>query len=410
MAIHINLRASPAATWASVNPVLAQGEIGVTTDTYIFKIGNGTTAWNSLATAPTAAPTQTIPWQSLGDGSDGQVTISSGINTLTRDMFYTNLIINGTGQIYTNGYRIFVNGVLDLTAAPVGAINFNGANGGNASGATGGTGGTTVASGSIGGSNAGGAGATATTGVGGTGGTGLGGNNGGNANPCGAGGIGGSGAGGVSVAGNASSTVNFIRRFETNLIRSGGVVAVTLGGSTGRGGSSGAGDGTNTGGGGGGAGAGGGVVGIWANVILRSSSTPAGVIQANGGSGGAGTTTSTGVTGGGGGGAGGGGGWVYIAYNYLAGPRITNFIQANGGSGGAGGSGFGSAAGVVSGASGAAGGFSGRITLFDIVTQAGQEMFNYNTTNQNPQVAVVNPPVGSVGGAGNPGGTNGLSI
>ena len=37
-----------AAAWTSANPILLAGEIGVETDTLMFKIGNGTTRWNSL--------------------------------------------------------------------------------------------------------------------------------------------------------------------------------------------------------------------------------------------------------------------------------------------------------------------------------------------------------------------------
>ena len=39
----------------------------------------------------------------FGDGSDGSLTISSGTTTLTRDMFYTDLLIDGTGILDTNG-------------------------------------------------------------------------------------------------------------------------------------------------------------------------------------------------------------------------------------------------------------------------------------------------------------------
>ena len=45
----IQLRGGPAATWATANPVLASREMGVETDTLKFKIGNGSTPWNSLA-------------------------------------------------------------------------------------------------------------------------------------------------------------------------------------------------------------------------------------------------------------------------------------------------------------------------------------------------------------------------
>jgi hypothetical protein len=53
----IQLRRGTAATWASTNPTLAAGEIGVETDTVQFKVGNGSTAWNSLpyAVSNTAA-------------------------------------------------------------------------------------------------------------------------------------------------------------------------------------------------------------------------------------------------------------------------------------------------------------------------------------------------------------------
>lgn len=44
----IQLRRDTAANWASVNPVLASGEPAFETDTGKFKIGNGTTAYNSL--------------------------------------------------------------------------------------------------------------------------------------------------------------------------------------------------------------------------------------------------------------------------------------------------------------------------------------------------------------------------
>ena len=152
MALQITFRNGTPSQWSSTNPTLSQGEVGTSIDApSTFKIGDGSTAWNSLAIAPTASPTQTIPWASLGDGGDGNLTISSGTTTLVRDMFYNNLTINGTGSIYTNGYRIFVKGILDLSNAPIGAINFNGGNGGNASGSVAGTSTSGVPNGSIGG-------------------------------------------------------------------------------------------------------------------------------------------------------------------------------------------------------------------------------------------------------------------
>ena len=51
MATRIQLRRDTAANWASANPTLAAGEVGVETDTDTIKIGDGATAWNSLAYA-----------------------------------------------------------------------------------------------------------------------------------------------------------------------------------------------------------------------------------------------------------------------------------------------------------------------------------------------------------------------
>lgn len=45
----LQVRRDTAANWTSTNPTLAAGEIGFETDTLKFKIGNGSTAWNSLA-------------------------------------------------------------------------------------------------------------------------------------------------------------------------------------------------------------------------------------------------------------------------------------------------------------------------------------------------------------------------
>jgi hypothetical protein len=48
MTTRMQQRRGTAAQWTAGNPVLASGEIGFETDTTKFKIGNGTTAWNSL--------------------------------------------------------------------------------------------------------------------------------------------------------------------------------------------------------------------------------------------------------------------------------------------------------------------------------------------------------------------------
>ena len=44
----IQLRKGTASQWESANPVLALGEPGFENDTLKFKIGDGTTPWNTL--------------------------------------------------------------------------------------------------------------------------------------------------------------------------------------------------------------------------------------------------------------------------------------------------------------------------------------------------------------------------
>lgn len=60
MAIQLQIRRDTAANWTSTNPTLASGEIGFETDTARLKIGDGATAWTSLAyIIPASADTTT---------------------------------------------------------------------------------------------------------------------------------------------------------------------------------------------------------------------------------------------------------------------------------------------------------------------------------------------------------------
>ena len=49
MATRIQIRRDNAAVWTLVNPVLADGEIGIEKDTGKAKIGDGVTAWSALS-------------------------------------------------------------------------------------------------------------------------------------------------------------------------------------------------------------------------------------------------------------------------------------------------------------------------------------------------------------------------
>ena len=70
MAIQIQLRRGTASQWTAANTLLAQGEIGLETDTSKLKLGDGSTLWNSLsyfsAGSGVTAVTATSPVASSG--------------------------------------------------------------------------------------------------------------------------------------------------------------------------------------------------------------------------------------------------------------------------------------------------------------------------------------------------------
>jgi hypothetical protein len=90
----IQIRRGTAAQWTSANPTLASGEQGFETDTGKFKIGNGSTAWTSLAYA---AGTGTVTSITAGTGlsggtitTSGTIAIDSTVATLTGTQTLTN--------------------------------------------------------------------------------------------------------------------------------------------------------------------------------------------------------------------------------------------------------------------------------------------------------------------------------
>jgi hypothetical protein len=403
MSLQIKTRTGTSTTWTSTNPILAQGEIGTEYNTGKFKIGDGTTAWTGLSYQGSTGITQVAPYKSMGDGSDGNVTISSGTTSLTRDMYYNNLTINSTGILSTNGWKVFVKGILDLSSAQAGAIQWNGNNGGDASGSTGGSAPSAQPGGSLIGISGGGVGTTGTTATGTTGTTG--------ATLNGSGGVGGDGGrGGFGNAGTSAGAAGgrtpgnpaSFAIYETNLL---GIQVTPLGGGGGGGsGSAGSGDGsTNTGGGSGAGGNGGGIIALYVNTLVKSNSTPAGVIQANGGTGGAGGNGSGSGAGGGGGGGGGAGGWIYLAYNRVYGPKIDSLIKSQGGDGGRGGSGSGGT--NPAGATGGNGGSGGRITVINVPLRTSSEAI----PNSGAQANLVGSVAFNTIDTGGTGGTGGMT-
>ena len=89
----IQIRRGTASQWTSTNPTLASGEQGFETDTGKMKIGNGSTAWNSLAYLGAGTVTSITAGTGLSGGTittSGTVAIDSTVATLTGTQTLTN--------------------------------------------------------------------------------------------------------------------------------------------------------------------------------------------------------------------------------------------------------------------------------------------------------------------------------
>jgi hypothetical protein len=157
MTARMQQRRDTAANWTSTNPTLASGEMGIETDTYKFKVGNGSTAWTSLPYS-VDIPTQTgqsgkylttngtvTSWATVagdiegvtagtgltGGGTTGTVTlaIDSTVTTLTGSQTLTNKTL--TSPVVTGGTAAdtVVKGLEEdvnvVASAATGTINFD---------------------------------------------------------------------------------------------------------------------------------------------------------------------------------------------------------------------------------------------------------------------------------------------
>ena len=126
MPTKIQLRRDTAADWTSNNPTLSEGEFGWESDTNRFKIGDGTSAWNSLAYSDTLKSLgdmtitgSTITAPSNGDlvlatAGTGKVNISNAYDLPTSD--------GSAGQVLqTDG-----SGSLSFGSVSVGDLSFVG--------------------------------------------------------------------------------------------------------------------------------------------------------------------------------------------------------------------------------------------------------------------------------------------
>lgn len=320
--------------------------------TYVLRAGEGGlvfcdgTAWHVFPGHNTGAEDLAM----FGDGADGDVTVTGAV-TLSRDMYYNNLTLASGAALVTAGWRIFVKNTLDLTAAPAGAIQWNGNAGGDAAGLTAGGAGASLPSGMFAGTITAAASGSSTTA--GAAGAALF-SNGGKGGASGATSL----RSAVPVAAQVSYPVRRADVFLPQVPTAATATSALMGGGTGSAGSS---DGGGAGAGGGGA-TGGGAMAIYARIVSRGVSTAAGSVQAKGAAGGRGGSTAAGSTTGGGGAGGSGGGWIYFVYRFAMGATATGLFDVTGGNGGRGGDGFGGGAG----ADGAESGQGGRIQVYNL--------------------------------------------
>jgi hypothetical protein len=244
-----------------------------------------------------------------GDGSDGVGHIT-GNTTLTRDMYYTTLLIDTGITLTTGNFRIHCtgtltnNGTIELDGASTttnSAGTFRGAGGSYAVAASGGNG-SNGGAGGAGGSITGG---TTSGAIGGDGGAG--------------GGAGANAGGAAGTAGRPSASMGGYRavpRIFNSVLNgiSGNTAGASLPLRPGAGGGGGASAGGGGVGGGGGSGAG------WVVIAAPTVDNTSGSIHANGGNGANGTSSGAGAAGGG---AGGGGGVVVVATGNLIGTTPT---------------------------------------------------------------------------------------
>jgi hypothetical protein len=89
----IQIRRGTAAQWTSANPTLTAGEQGFETDTGKMKIGDGSTAWTSLAYLGAGTVTSITAGTGLSGGTittTGTIAIDSTVATLTGTQTLTN--------------------------------------------------------------------------------------------------------------------------------------------------------------------------------------------------------------------------------------------------------------------------------------------------------------------------------
>lgn len=129
MANKIQLRRDTASNWASVNPILSQGEPGVELGTNKWKIGNGTSTWNTLEYQGVQLPANsagylynngsgTLSWSPGGGGGGGGTVTSVNVSGGTTGLTTSGGPITSSGTITLGGILSVANGGNGLNTVP----------------------------------------------------------------------------------------------------------------------------------------------------------------------------------------------------------------------------------------------------------------------------------------------------
>jgi hypothetical protein len=99
MAVRIQLRRDTAANWVSSNPTLRAGEIGIETDTLKFKVGTGSTPWNSITAYANVVPGD------LNNTLNGYLE-TGDLSVTVAELVDGNLFVPGTDIELTDTYTV----------------------------------------------------------------------------------------------------------------------------------------------------------------------------------------------------------------------------------------------------------------------------------------------------------------
>lgn len=121
MATKIQVRRDTAANWTANNPVLSSGEIGFVTDENKMKLGNGSTAWNSLSYLQGAESGVT---SLVGTANEVEVSASSGAVTISLPSTI-NANTTGTAASLTTARTIALSGDISGSASFDGSASVN---------------------------------------------------------------------------------------------------------------------------------------------------------------------------------------------------------------------------------------------------------------------------------------------